>query len=80
MQIVSKNCEKCNSEHSVWWKITETGFLCNPCYKKQWNLDHIYPLSLLDLTAPEDFKKACHYTNLQPMWFIDNIKKGNKIE
>jgi hypothetical protein len=48
---------------------------CEKC-----NLDHIHPLSLLDLTTPEDFKKACHYTNLQPMWFIDNIKKGNKIE
>lgn len=27
----------------------------------------------------EQFLKACHYTNLQPMWHIENIKKGNRI-
>jgi hypothetical protein len=45
----------------------------------QWSIDHILPLSSFDLKNPEEFKKACYYTNLQPMWHIENMKKGNKI-
>jgi hypothetical protein len=44
-----------------------------------WNIDHKTPLSVVDLTNREEFLKVCHYTNLQPMWAIENIKKGNKI-
>jgi hypothetical protein len=46
--------------------------------KGQWNIDHIKPLSSFDLTNREQLKSACHWTNLQPMWHLDNIKKGNK--
>lgn len=43
----------------------------------KWEIDHIIPLS--SAKTEEDLHKLCHYTNLQPLWRIDNIKKGNKI-
>lgn len=45
----------------------------------QWHLDHIIPLDSFDLLDDEQYKRACHYTNLQPLWAKENIAKRNKI-
>jgi hypothetical protein len=44
----------------------------------KWNVDHKYPLSVAYKEGAESFAKACHYTNLQPLWTLDNILKSNK--
>jgi hypothetical protein len=46
--------------------------------KAGWHLDHIRPLASFDLTDPKQLKQACHYTNLQPLWAADNLRKGSK--
>jgi hypothetical protein len=44
-----------------------------------WHIDHILPCASFDLTKKKQQKICFHYTNLQPLWEADNIRKGDKI-
>lgn len=45
----------------------------------QWHIDHVKPCDSFDFTISEHQAPCFHYTNLQPLWAIDNIMKSNKI-
>ena len=42
-----------------------------------WHFDHIYPISLGQ--TQDEIDELNHYTNFQPLWWEDNLKKSNKI-
>lgn len=44
-----------------------------------WHVDHIIPCTRFDLTDPVEQKRCFHYSNLQPLWEADNIRKSNKL-
>lgn len=44
----------------------------------KWNIDHIIPLIKFDLTKLEEQRKAFHYTNMRPIWFVDNMRRSRK--
>lgn len=41
------------------------------------HIDHKIPLS--SAKSKEEVFSLCHYTNLQPLWAVDNLIKSNKI-
>lgn len=45
----------------------------------QWHIDHIIPCASFDLKDEQEQRECFHYTNLQPLWGVDNIKKGDKV-
>lgn len=45
----------------------------------KWHVDHIQPCSSFDLTSLEEQRRCFHYTNLQPLWALDNLRKGAQL-
>jgi len=41
-----------------------------------WHCDHIKACAKFDLTDPTQQRICFHWTNLQPLWATDNIRKG----
>lgn len=48
--------------------------------KYGWHVDHIVPISKFNLEDESELKRACHYSNLQPMWWRENLQKRDKGE
>lgn len=40
----------------------------------EWHIDHIKPLATA--ASEKELYSLCHYSNLQPLWAIDNLRKG----
>lgn len=58
----------------------ENMFTNGMCWENygEWHIDHIKPLCLAKTN--EEIIKLNHYTNLQPLWGEDNIKKNRKYD
>jgi len=40
--------------------------------KDKWQIGHIIPFCVVDLTDRKQFLEVCHYTNLRPLWHSEN--------
>lgn len=47
--------------------------------KHKWHVDHIMPCAIFDLSKPEHQKRCFHFSNLQPLFAAENIRKRDKI-
>ena len=62
--------------------ITGEKMTWNNNSNKGWHIDHIISFESFkkeDLNDIELQKKIMHYTNLQPLWAEENLKKGGKV-
>jgi hypothetical protein len=62
-----KKCSQCETERSITDFNKDGSKLrsnCKFCQKEAKNIDEV--------------RELCHYSNLQPLWALDNIKKGNR--
>jgi len=62
------------------WKHLEKQFklgMTRENYGK-WHIDHIKPCASFDLRCPIGQLDCFHYTNLQPLWANENLRKGVK--
>lgn len=46
----------------------------------EWHLDHIRPCASFNLVDVEEQRKCFHWTNLQPLWALDNLRKSSRWE
>jgi hypothetical protein len=57
-------------------KQFQPGMTWNNHTEDGWHIDHIVPLD--SAKTPEELYKLCHYSNLQPLWAKDNLRKSNR--
>lgn len=74
-------CIKCSTKNTKQFKkYLETKFKPGMNWDNWgvngWHIDHIIPISRFNLLDPMEVQVACHYTNLQPLWSEENLKKG----
>ena len=48
-------------------------------YGSAWHIDHVKPCVSFDLTDREQQLACFHYTNLQPLWDVINVEKGDSL-
>lgn len=71
----------CNIQHCIEHlnKTAPEKITVNDIGQYKYHIDHKKPCSSFDLTKESEQLKCFHYTNLQLLWWKDNLRKNNKI-
>ena len=83
------NCKKTSSTELLGCDISEYRLYLESKFtdgmnwenygRKGWHIDHIIPCDSFDMSSLKQQKQCFHYTNTQPLWWEDNLKKHTKI-
>lgn len=57
----------------------EPGMSWQNCGVNGWEIDHVMPCAIFDLTKEEHQKRCFHFSNMQPLWATENRSKGAKV-
>jgi len=60
-------------------KRFKKGMTWNNYGRYGWHIDHIIPCCNFNLNKPSEQKKCFHYTNLQPLWAEENLRKHKHL-
>lgn len=76
----SKTSELLGCDWAVFKSHIESQFLTGMTWanRQEWHIDHIVPLA--SACSEAEVIALNHYTNLQPLWSGDNIRKGAKLD
>jgi hypothetical protein len=44
----------------------------------EWHVDHIRPCAMFDLTQDAQQRECFNWSNLRPLWGVENLRKGSK--
>lgn len=74
----TKTCSILGAEFDVVKKHIESMFKDGMSWSNhgKWHIDHIIPVA--SAKNEEELLLLNHYTNLRPLWAIDNLRKGAK--
>lgn len=56
--------------------LFKPGMAWNNYGRRGWVVDHIIPCCRFDLLNPEQRATCFHFSNLQPLWYLENQKKS----
>lgn len=47
--------------------------------RQGWHVDHRHPCAMFDLNDPDQQRACFHFSNLQPLWWHENLSKGARV-
>lgn len=82
--MIRKQMNGCSSCEKLGYSLSEFKVHIESLFKDgmswdnhgEWHIDHIIPVSKFPI---ENISQVNALNNLQPLWAIDNLKKGNRI-
>jgi hypothetical protein len=76
----SRACEILGCSYEDFVRHIESQFVDGMSWQNrdQWHIDHKVPIA--SAVTEDDVIRLNHFTNLRPMWALDNLKKGSRHE